>query len=234
MRLPLKAVLLLEWFSWLRLDLGRILPLACFGWRGFTNSMRFAALMPLGVMVFGFIGGFLRDLVGRKRLSDCVKGGALAALPWGLFVSFLVLPHVTSTAFQSFRCECYGEESYLRADYSLICTTNGCPEKWDDDNTPDTVECRSESEVDCISESEGGEPIWVWTAELEEAQDVAWIVIVIYAIIVPIMYGVLLHVARKTIRASKETEFSKALGFLHNGYRPAATGGRCPTWSASC
>ena len=217
MRLPLQAVLLLEWFSFLRLDLGRILPLACFGWRGFTNSMRFAALLPLGVMTFGFVGGFLRGLVGRRRLSDCVKGGTLAALPWGLFVSFLVLPHVTSTAFQSFRCECYGEESYLRADYSLVCTTNGCPERWDDDDEPDTV-----------NGTLGGEPVWIWSAELEEAQDVAWIVIVVYGITVPIMYGVLLHVARKTIKASKETELSRALGFLHNGYRPS-----CYWWEVS-
>ena len=45
-------------------------------------------------------------------------------LPTALFITFLVVPSV-SLRLRAFRCECENGESYLRADYSLQCTTGG-------------------------------------------------------------------------------------------------------------
>ena len=60
---------------------------------------------------------------------------------------------MSSEAFQAFRCECFGDESWLRADYSLQCTTGGCPGDAGATNTP----------------------------QYDEALGVAWTVIIVYA-----------------------------------------------------
>ena len=51
--------------------------------------------------------------------------GLLGALPWLLTLSFLVFPMVSSAAFRAFSCEPFDtDRSYLRADYSVECSTN--------------------------------------------------------------------------------------------------------------
>ena len=58
------------------------------------------------------------------------------------------------------------------------------------------------------------------TPEYAEAQRIAYAVIGVYALGVPLVYGILLRCARAPIIAKRETGLTKALDFLHNGYEP--------------
>ena len=51
-------------------------------------------------------------------------GSLVKALPTSLWTTFLVFSLVSSPAFRAFDCEPFegGSVSYLRADYSLVCT----------------------------------------------------------------------------------------------------------------
>ena len=100
---------------------------------------------------------------------------------------------MSSEAFQAFRCECFGDESWLRADYSLQCTTAGCPGDAGAANTP----------------------------QYDEALGVAWTVIIVYAFGVPALYWLLLHRVSDVLHDGESTRLSDALSFLHNGYRPS-------------
>ena len=133
---------------------------------------------------------------GAKKLRGLLRRAALRALPPSLFITFLVLPDVSLLAFQAFRCECFGDgadaESFLRADYSLKCTTGGCV----------------------------GDANATVTAEYGDAQGAAWAVILMYAVGVPSVYASLLIGARKAIKKGEATPLSAALSFLHADYQP--------------
>ena len=74
-----------------------------------------------------------RARAARPRAVASEKGGRgllratfLRALPALGLISFFAFPVVSSYAFRAFDCECFDNgESYLRADYSLLCST-GC------------------------------------------------------------------------------------------------------------
>ena len=104
------------------------------------------------------------------------------------------MPSVSLLAFQAFRCECFENgESYLRADYSLQCTTGGC---FDSDDAGNLTT----------------------TPEYDEAVGVSWAVIWVYSVGVPCLYAILLFAARRAIKTQEPTPLSAALSFLHEDY----------------
>ena len=130
MELPVKAVRLIKSFSWLDLAITDLIQLECLGFGGYLNELRFTAAAPALLMLLLGLGAlFLEWAAETKRGWELVHGASLRALPWVLCLTFLVCPDVSSLAFQAFRCECFGDESWLRSDYSLQCTVGGCEEE---------------------------------------------------------------------------------------------------------
>jgi hypothetical protein len=86
------------------------LHLACFGFTSFTSQLLVRAAVPL-LLVAAAVAYYW----SRHRLAD--------ALPFALWLTFLVFSLVSSPAFQAFNCEALDDgRAYLRADYSLVCT----------------------------------------------------------------------------------------------------------------
>ena len=87
------------------------LHIACFGFASFTSQLLFRATVPL-LFVAATVGYYYW---WRHKLAD--------ALPFALWLTFLVFSLVSSPAFQAFNCEALDDgHSYLRADYSQACT----------------------------------------------------------------------------------------------------------------
>ena len=106
----------------LNLNIGGIgLPLQCMGTGTYVQQLTFIMLMPLVVAALLVLGFVLRSYY--RSLG--VHAGLLAALPWLLSLSFLVLPMVSSAAFRAFSCEKFDTgRSFLRTDYSVECYTS--------------------------------------------------------------------------------------------------------------
>lgn len=82
----------------------------CFGLASFTSQLLLRVLAPL--VLIGLIVGYYK-----------CRGQLIKALPSSLWITFLVFSLVSSPAFQAFNCESFDDgRSYLRADYSLVCT----------------------------------------------------------------------------------------------------------------
>ena len=203
MELPLKSVRIIKAFSWLHLNISDLIQLECIGLGGYIDELRFTASAPALIVMLLSLGALIREAaVERKRGWKLARGTVLMALPWVLLVTFLVSPDISSLAFRSFRCECFGEEmtdermSWLRADYSVLCTTNGCP----------------------------GDPLAQWTPEWVEARRSGWAVLCVYALGVPCVYALLLFSERRTIMDEDHTPLADALAFLHEDYKPSCYG----------
>lgn len=191
--LPLKVVQLIRSMSWLNLHLTRIVNLDCIGLGGYTSNLVMSAVMPVLLLLLTALVSFACEAaLTATRGRELLRGAALRALPWLLLITFLVSTDICALAFRAFRCECFGEESWLRADYSMQCTTNGC------------------------SDDAGA----TWTPEWQAARQTAWTVLWVYAMGVPCAYALLLAHERKTLVAEGEAPLTGALAFLHDGYRP--------------
>lgn len=91
------------------------LEMQCYGLPTFFSQLLLRAMLPLTLIVTAFI-----YQLGRRTPER--------ALPFFLWLSFLVYSLVASPAFQAFNCESFGDTnstSYLRADYSVICSVDG-------------------------------------------------------------------------------------------------------------
>ena len=127
MELPVKAVRFIKSFSWLDLSVSDLIQLECVGLGGYLNELKLTAAVPPLILFFLAAYALINEAVAEKKRGwKLAQGTSLRFLPSALFVTFLVVPDVSSLAFRSFRCECFGDESWLRADYSLQCSTGGC------------------------------------------------------------------------------------------------------------
>ena len=195
LRLPLRVAALLNPLGWLKLEPSSFISLECIGAGGYTNKLRASAVAPLLLVLIAFVHALGREAHASRRLRGLLQRSALRVLPTALFITFLVVPSVSLLAFQAFRCECFENgESYLRADYSLQCTTGGS----------------------CLDTDTAGNA--TTTAEYDDATSAAWAVIWLYAVGVPCLYAVLLFAARRAIKQQEPTPLSAALSFLHEDY----------------
>ena len=117
---------LLSIFEVLNINIaGLRLPMQCFGLGRFEQQLLFTMIAPCVIAVVIVPGFVIRACCSRS--GSCliaVKAGLLSALPWLLILSILVLPMVSSAAFRAFSCEEFQDgRSFLRADYSIECTT---------------------------------------------------------------------------------------------------------------
>lgn len=111
--------------SVINLDIGRILSTSCIITTNFYASLLIATIGPLVVLsvLFGtlFVAGKCQSTVvatGGSMLNDKRSS-------FGLLVLFFVYSSVSFTIFQTFVCdELDNGMSYLRADYSLLCTSD--------------------------------------------------------------------------------------------------------------
>lgn len=106
------------------LNLGTILSTSCFLETNFYSRLIFATIAPLGVL--GALT--VTYAVSRSRNRDCPAGMQAAKhkhLSIALFIMLVVYSSVSFSIFQTFVCETLDNGvEYLRADYSLTCTTD--------------------------------------------------------------------------------------------------------------
>ena len=184
---------LLSGFRWLELNIGFVpsLQLHCVGLRSLGSKLLSYIIAPLLVMAIALA-------VSLKRY-----GSILPAVPFSLYVSFLVFPSVSSRGWRVLsECECFVDDStncgvgcsgkaqcFSHSDYTLR-----CPSKDEDINQPEFSE-------------------FVWTRK------VAIGAIFVYAVAVPLSYSLLLFANRHAIQHGPSTRTSDALRFLHADYR---------------
>ena len=113
----------LSYISFTTFDVGMMVSYSCLFSPGFYDSLLLATITPL-VILLVLIGGYY---VARKKYSSSnsrmliVRDQHLAA---ALFVVFFVYSSVSSTIFQTFRCDTLDDGiKYLQADYRLTCST---------------------------------------------------------------------------------------------------------------
>ncbi|CAM9448508.1 unnamed protein product, partial [Hapterophycus canaliculatus] len=106
------------------LDLGFILSFACVCDTNFYDRLLMATIGP--AVVLGLLG--CTYVVARRRNRHSEEAMAVVQrrhLSIALFVMFMVYSTVSYTIFQTFECDKLGDGvAYLRADYSLTCSTS--------------------------------------------------------------------------------------------------------------
>ena len=121
-------------FGFVSLDLDSLgLPWRCLGVGTFFTRLLTMVVGPLVLLLLIFLVSAILTVRARRRNrpSEKDRGSFLSAtflraLPALGLISFFAFPVVSSFAFRAFDCECFENgESYLRADYSLLCST-GC------------------------------------------------------------------------------------------------------------
>lgn len=105
------------------LDLGFILSFACIYRTDFYDRLLMATLGP--AVVLAVLGCTYLVALGRNRASEeAVSAVKNRHLSVALFALFLVYTTVSHTIFETFVCDTLDDgDTYLRADYSLLCTT---------------------------------------------------------------------------------------------------------------
>ena len=150
--MPQAVAALLQIFEVLNINVAGVgLPLQCLSLGTYVQQLAFTMLAPLvlaGAIVLFCVGrhcccggsksaggaptrepkGSLNGLRGTHDSEGSAKSqamaGLLSSLPGLLILSFLVFPMVSSAAFRAFSCEEFDTgRSYLRADFSVECTT---------------------------------------------------------------------------------------------------------------
>ena len=102
-------------------------PLQCVGLGGFLDRLIFCITMPLvviAVCIFFVASGMQEELDAAEVRASTVTTTLLRlqhAAPSILFVSFLAFPIVSTMTFRAFVCDPFGETSYLKVDYSVVC-----------------------------------------------------------------------------------------------------------------
>lgn len=104
-------------------NLGFILSVSCIIDTNFYGRLFFATIGPL--VVFGALAGTYAVSKSRNRHSPAGMQAAKSKhLSIALFISFVVYSSVSFNIFQTFVCETLDDGvKYLRADYSLTCST---------------------------------------------------------------------------------------------------------------
>ena len=214
-RMPAPVQGVVKAFNFVSLDLDAFgLPWHCLGIDSFFNRLLVMASLPLVLMLVVFIISLILSVCarGRTRVHEkaltvddrgLCRATFLRALPGVGLISFFAFPVVSSYAFRAFDCECFDDgRSYLRADYSLLCSTG----------------CEMPSRPMLVETAETG----TYTDEYWEVQYLARAAIAFYPVGIPLLYLILLLCARKALglETAPKTAFSKALGFLHREYEP--------------
>ena len=121
--LPAEVAKMLAYLDVFNINLAGLLPMQCFGLGSYERVLAATLITPLvlaAVIIAVCLGRSCLTNVGSRTTR--LQRGLLAALRWLLSLTFLVLPTVTSAAFQAFSCEDFDDgRRYLRADYSIEC-----------------------------------------------------------------------------------------------------------------
>ena len=110
--------------STINLDLGMVLSVGCAVKTDFHDHLLFSTLGPLAAL--GGLGVCFRVAVRRYRWApEVLEGIRRKHISIALLVTFLVYSSVSSTISRMFACDELDDgEEYLRADYSILCTSS--------------------------------------------------------------------------------------------------------------
>ena len=110
--------------STINIDLGMVLSAGCAVKTDFHDRLLISTLGPLAAL--GGLGVCFRVAVRRYRWApEALEGIRRKHISLALLVTFLVYSSVSSTIFRMFACEELDDgEEYLRADYSILCTSS--------------------------------------------------------------------------------------------------------------
>ena len=202
-RMPAPVQTVSNIFGFASLDLDSLgLPWRCLGVGTFYTRLLAMVVGPPALLLVVFLASVTltararhRNRASEKERGSFVNATFLRALPALGLISFLAFPVVSSYAFRAFDCACFDDgRSYLRADYSLLCSTG----------------CVMPSRPMLFETNHTG----VYTDEYWEVQYLARVAIAAYPVAIPLINLVLLLAARKALSTEQTTKLSTALGFL--------------------
>lgn len=210
-----------------------IVPAACFG--DFGDRLLFMSLTPLIMVVVVFAGFVLwsvslqsrhsRRTSNQRKIAPAVKRGLLQALPPALLLSFLLVPMVSKKIFSAFDCVSYefdtaaGEtKSFLRDDLS-ICEAPPARYLLLKTRPIHSAVLRHAGSALTIA-LHPTRTVCYETPAHRRIVAIAVGFVVVWPILVPILYVVLLFAARRAILGRAPSLLSRACSFLHDEYKP--------------
>ena len=120
--IPEEVARLLVYFEVFNINLAGLLPMQCLGFGSYQVTLAATLITPLvlAAVVCVVCLGHSCAQAGPRMLR--LQRGMLLSLRWLLSLTFLILPMVSSAAFQAFACETFDDGTLrLRADYSIAC-----------------------------------------------------------------------------------------------------------------
>ena len=188
-----------------------VLPLEC-AFPELRDQLIFVLLVPLGVIAVAAAIGAADAFCTLPSSSISVASLLVPSLPFVLVWSYLVYPPITSLAFRALApCECFSYD---------------VPPP----GTDETEVCflTTDRAVVCSESSQGYHaPAPVVNAAIA--------VIIVWALGVPLLYVILLYIARKQLsRQRPATPLSSALAFLVVGFKPHSASPRILNIWAPC
>jgi hypothetical protein len=150
------------------------------------------------------------------RISTHVRDRLLVVLPYCLMLFNIFYPVVVTTAFRTFWIDCMpGSEDAPTAsapDADMPSAPSSA--------TPNAICYLSVdySTTACVRPPGGTE--CVYTPEYASLRSTAWLVIIVYAFMLPVLLLYLLIHERAAIQSGRRTRLSRALAFLHEPYKP--------------
>ena len=221
--LPQRYYDLMQYFAPLSFEWLGLFPLDCIG--SFRTRLKIQALVPLVVLIALGLGCIIvaatrpitkaavsqvaagDDASGDAKVCDrasavrAAASGGLRVLPTVLVALFALVPGVCARIFQSFACDAFGYDDaasgaagqrwFLHADYSVQCVGGGYT--------------AGEGDVD--------------TEEYNQIKTLAYNLIVLWPVGVPLLFGALLFRIRRAIASDQQCRLAKAISFLHADYR---------------
>ena len=197
---------------WFQLDISFVYPGACVG--SFATKLLLQTMGPLVtillVLFFSAIRGAwkAREEVNVTTLFGA-KSGLAEVAPMALFISFLFVIPASIPIFDSFTCVDFIKDSdlydagrrdfeavgyFLASDYSVACSGPNTVTWWPTGHPP--------------------------SAEHERIQAIAFVMLFVWPIGIPLVYYILLWSSRDALKARRPTRVSRCAYFLHGEYKP--------------
>ena len=105
--------------SIVNLEFLNLMPLGCVMKVDYHGSLLIYTLIPIGLGIFNYLIYWMLKRAQKVRASNAVYG-------WFLFMTFLILPSVSTKIFLTFSCTSFDGNygRYLKSDYSIDCDSD--------------------------------------------------------------------------------------------------------------
>ena len=144
----------------------------------------------------------------------------LGALPLCLHVVVFTFPGVTSLAFRTFSCRCFGDECLLEADYSVTCSRHLLDGAWVQTEEYTNLVTLASCTIALYRNSRCSNPTQPNPSRQATASRARHPLLSI-AVGVPLLFGVLLWMVRHDFSTGRASPLKRAATLLHGNLRPS-------------